>query len=113
MTKFKNVILGIEHLPQHVIDYFKSDESGILGSIVGGAVAELVAFEKAHGKEQLEAAKIAGEAAFKAAHASGDKVGEAILKGVAAAFEAVLPGIVMELKVISTQAMTALISSIV
>lgn len=113
MSGFKNVILGAEHLPEHILAFFKSDESGVLGSIVGGAVAELVAFEKAHGKEQLEAAKLAGEAAYKIAHAAGEKVGPAILAGVAAAFEAVLPDVVMELKTISTQAMTALISSIV
>lgn len=112
MTGFRNVILGVEHFPQHILDFIKSDESGILGVVVSGAASELVAFEKVHGKDQLEAAKIAGEAAFKAAVASGQHVGPAIIAGVAAAFEAVIPGVVSELKALSTQAMTTLISSI-
>lgn len=104
---------GIKHLPQHVIDFFKHPDSGVLGTIVGGAVSELIVYEKAHGKEQLEAAKLAGEAAYKAARASGEKVGPAILAGVAAAFLAEIPDIVSELKTLSTQAMTALIASVV
>lgn len=113
MTGFQNVISGIEHFPSHVVDFFKSSESGILGTIVGGAVAELIAFEKTHGKEQLEAAKLAGEATYKIARAAGEKVGPAIIAGVAAGFEAVIPDVVSELKTLSTQAMTALIASIV
>lgn len=112
MTGFKNVIAGIEHFPQHIIDFLNQNGAGVLADLLKGAASELVAFEKVNGPAQLKAAAEAGKAAFEAAKSAGSTVGQSIIAGVASAFEANIPGIESELKTLSTQAMTHLISSV-
>lgn len=109
---FKNVIGGIEHFPQHIIDFLNSNGAGVLADLLKGAASELVSFEAANGPDQLKAAAAAGKAKFDEERAAGKSVGEAIIAGVAAAFIVNIPGIVSELKTLSTQAMTHLISSV-
>lgn len=102
MTGFFNIEHGVEDFIKHI---FSNDS--IMGATVSAVATELVDYEKAHDKGQLAAIKTYGLNAYTTAKAAGKTTGEAILAGVAAAFESA----VADVKTLSTQAMTFLISA--
>lgn len=106
MTGFQNVLSGIEHFPKHVLEWVEGGNSA-LGDLLDKALTEVVAYEKAHGKEQLDVAISAGKAGFAAARAAGKTVGDSIVEGVKAFFESAAT----EIKTLSTQAATLVLSA--
>lgn len=102
---FDNVIAGVMHFPKHVLDWIHGGGSSLANSL-NAVLEELVAYEKAHGKEQLDIAAHAGITEYNVARAEGKTKGEAILRGVAAAFNSEAA----EIKKLSTNAMTAYMS---
>lgn len=96
MTGFKNTWVYKEF--QKVF----GDDS-LIADVFHSTVDEIAAYEKTHGKADLELAFQAGQAGYNAARAAGKKVGEALIDGVAAFFLSEAK----DIKTISTEAATA------
>lgn len=101
MTGIKNVFQGIGNFFVHILN---SDTA--LSRFLHGPIDELVAYEKTHGKEQLEAIVAAGTAKFAEERTAGHSVGDSIKAAVASAFDAAI----VDVKTLSTQAMTFLLA---
>lgn len=94
-------------LRDFLIHFFGADS--LLASIFHPVVDEIYAYEKQHGKEQLNIALQAGLAAYNKSRTAGDKVGLSIIDGVSAFFESEAA----DIKRISTQAATAALAGLV
>ena len=84
---FANVIAGLEHFPGHVIAALRN-ESSVLSLIVNSKPAqEVVAYDKTHGKEQVDAIKKAATDKCAAQRAAGADKATAVKAAIVAAFE--------------------------
>ena len=104
MTGFKNVENGVKDFFTH---FFGSDS--LLTKVFHPVVDEILAYEKTHGKEDLQKALDAGETEYRAFRTAGKKVGESLIAGVSAFFESEAK----DIKAISTQAATAALAGLV
>jgi hypothetical protein len=107
MTGFPNVIAGLEHFPEHVYEAITSKDSFASRLLNSTPAQELIAYEKAHGADQLKAIETAGIAAYNADRAKGVDKATALVASIPAAFETG----VAEVKSLSTMAMTLLLST--
>lgn len=103
---FDNVLEGFKHFPAHIIAALKNSSSFLSLIVKSKPAQEIAAYEKTHGKEQLDAIKKAGVDAYNAERAKGTDKAMALVAGIRAAFECG----VAEVKSLSTLAMTFLLS---
>ncbi len=101
MTGPSNIIQGIGNFFVHLIN-----GNNFIAKLIHGPIDEIVAYEKTHGTEQLEAIVAVGTAKFAEERAAGRNVGDSIKAAVAAAFDAAI----VDVKTLSTQAMTLLLA---
>lgn len=103
MTGINNVIQGIGNFFVHLLN-----SDSILAKLLHKPIDEWVAYEKAHGKENIEEMEAIGLAEFTASRAAGHSVGDSIKAAVSAVFNAAI----VDVKTISTQGMTFLLAGV-